>query len=132
MQQNTLVSRIILWNIWDWKIIIWFKHLVSFATLWLFTIVYKVQFLCCLVLYCSSCIFGYILLILTLFLNYVYHLIEKNLSKCARCIIFEDIYVQYLNFWSKDSNHKKVIVVVNCRTGYKFEYYKNKTQDSNK
>ena len=35
------------------------------------------------------------------------------------------------NFWSKDSNHEKVIVVANCRTGHKFEDYKN-TQDSNK
>ena len=28
-------------------------------------------------------------------------------------------------------NHKKIIVIVNCRTGYKFEYYQKKTtQDS--
>ena len=28
-------------------------------------------------------------------------------------------------------NHKKIIVIVNCRTGYKFEYYQKNPQDSN-
>ena len=26
-------------------------------------------------------------------------------------------------------NHKKIIVIVNCRTGYKFEYYQKNPQD---
>ena len=33
------------------------------------------------------------------------------------------------NFWPKDSNYKKVIVLVNCGTGCKFQYYiKKKTR----
>ena len=54
------------------------------------------------------------------------------MSKCARYIIFGDIQVRYIYFWSKGSNRKKVIVVLNCRTGYKFEYYENTPQDYNK
>ena len=41
-----------------------------------------VQSLCCLVSYCCSSFFGYILLILTSFVNYVYHLIEKTEEVC--------------------------------------------------
>ena len=72
--------------IWDWKIIIWFYHLICFATLLLFAIVCKVQCSCCLVLYCYSCSFGYVLLILTLFVNLVYHLIKKNWASVRKTL----------------------------------------------
>ena len=64
-----------------------------------------------------------------LFVNCVYHFVEKKLSKCARGIIFEDIYVQYKKFLSKGSDHEKVKIIVNCRTGYKFEYYQKRNPE---
>ena len=85
--------------------------------------VYKVQSLWCLVLYCS-CLFSYTLSILTLFVNCVYHLIEKKIKPvCQRHYFRGDKRTVYK---ISGPNRKKVIVAVNCRAGYKFEYYQKK------
>ena len=47
---------------------------------------------------------------------------------CKLCISFHKTKIEQV---CECSNHVKVIVAVNCRAGYKFEYYK-KTQDSKK
>ena len=120
MQQNTLVSRIILGSIFEIERFNLFCNLIAFYNSIKGSVFVLFSFILLLLF------FVYILMILMLFANYSYHLIEKKPSKCARYIIFGDIYVQYTNI--KGSNHKKLIVVINCRTGYKFEYYKKNTR----
>ena len=65
----------------------------------------------------KSQFFWLYLLLLTL----LHHLIRKNKRVHDRQY-FRDIYVQYIKL-AECSNHKKVIVVVNCRTGYQLEDY---------
>ena len=69
--------------------------------------------------------FGYILLILTFFVNYVYHLIEKKIEQVCEIYYFRGhTRTVYKISGLEVGNHKKIIVVVNCRTGYKFEIIK--------
>ena len=58
---------------------------------------------------------------------------KKNWAN-VRDTLFSGTYTYSIyNFCSKGINLKNVIVVVNSRTGNKFEYYHKKTpQDSNK
>ena len=75
-----------------------------------------------LVLYCCSCFFAYILSILMFVCKLCISFDRKKKWASVRDTLFSGTYTYVSNFWSKDNNHKKVIVI-NFRTGCKFQYY---------
>ena len=68
-------------------------------------------------------LFSYILL-----LNCVNHLTERKIKELFETHYFRGyIRAVYKIFGLKVAIITKVIVILNCRTGYKFEYYQKRT-----
>ena len=81
--------------------------------------------------------------LILLFLFFWLHFVDINVV-CKLCITFdrkkmEQVcerhyfrgHIRTVYKISGLKNYKKIIVIVNCRTGYKFEYYQKNPQDSN-